>query len=85
MKEPIENILACLSNWNDAKEKKPKDGARIVVFCLHRNGVYDIHVGRRRGKRYWEESDFVPTKVLSCVRYWKYAHGAISKFKEAKH
>ncbi len=24
MKEPIENILACLSSWNDVKEKKPK-------------------------------------------------------------
>ena len=84
MKEPIENIQACLSNWNDAKEKKPKYGARIVVFCLHRNGVYDIHVGMRIGKRYMKESEFIPYEVLPCVRYWKYAHGAISKFKEGE-
>lgn len=84
MKEPIENIQACLSNWNDAKETKPKEGARIIVLCLHRNGVYDIYEGTRIGKRYMKESMFIPSEVLPCVRYWKYAHGAISKFKEGE-
>lgn len=85
MKEPIANILDTLSNWRDAKVDKPKEGARVVVFCLHRNGTYEIHIGRRHGRRYLKEDDgFIPSQVLPCVRYWKYRYGAISKFKEDK-
>jgi Zn-dependent membrane protease YugP len=86
MKEPLNNILATLSTWRSVRVDKPKEGARIVVFCLHRNGVYDIHIGRRYGKRYFQEdySGYKPTVVLSCARYWKYAQGAISKYQDEK-
>lgn len=70
-----------LPEWISVKERKPKKGQRVVVCSVHRNGVYHLTMARRySGCRFLRDEDgFVPTEIISCVKYWQPASGWIEK------
>lgn len=69
-----------LPEWISVKERKPKKGQRVVVCSVYRNGVYRYAMAQYSGYRFLRDYDgFVPTEIISCVKYWQPASGWIKK------